>query len=295
MHSGGMVDVLKSTFESNFAKYGGADSVGITNLGGTVRCDATGCLPVCTACRDDNALPPPTSQPTAIRAFTIIPTISMSASRSNGRDVSAPVVVVAVLSFLALFAILVVVVMRRRGRCGRSCVIAARAATSERLLAHAETVELSSAGLQSDACYVPITSGASREEERGSAPPAELSALASATSALAVGGTGGGTAATTARAAAMPPPPPPTDHIRSARRKRAAARRETQGAERDSPCEITRGTADGTAAILASVGIFRANGSTSVLTTAEPEGGAPFAIQPPPVLRRGVEMLYTGL
>ena len=74
IHKHGMVDLLHSTFQSNLAT-NSTDGIGIVNMGGEVRCDTLGCLPVCTACLS----PPPTLQPTATEAATEAPTVAEAA------------------------------------------------------------------------------------------------------------------------------------------------------------------------------------------------------------------------
>ena len=60
LYKGGMFDILRlTTFQANFAT-NSTDGTGFVNLGGEVKCDTLGCLPVCTTC----ASPPPTPQPT---------------------------------------------------------------------------------------------------------------------------------------------------------------------------------------------------------------------------------------
>ena len=67
LYKDGMIDLLHSTFQSNFAITNSTDGIGIVNMGGEVRCDTLGCLPVCTACLS----PPPTLQPTVTKASTV--------------------------------------------------------------------------------------------------------------------------------------------------------------------------------------------------------------------------------
>jgi len=67
LYKEGMLDLLHSTFQSNFAITNSTDGTGIVNMGGEVRCDTLGCLPVCTACLS----PPPTLQPTVTEASTV--------------------------------------------------------------------------------------------------------------------------------------------------------------------------------------------------------------------------------
>jgi hypothetical protein len=51
---GGTVGLSRSVFLSNDAN--GSTSGGIANLGGRVQCDPTECLPICTICRDRDAM-----------------------------------------------------------------------------------------------------------------------------------------------------------------------------------------------------------------------------------------------
>ena len=61
LHKGGIIDLVHSTFRTNFAYYDSTDGIGIENFRGEVHCDPTDCFPVCTTCLWS---PPPSLQPT---------------------------------------------------------------------------------------------------------------------------------------------------------------------------------------------------------------------------------------
>lgn len=76
---GGVIELLQSTFQSNYAT-NSTDGIGITNLGGEVQCEPARWFPVCTAVFSPPApqptagwpllSPPPTPQPTVVVATT---------------------------------------------------------------------------------------------------------------------------------------------------------------------------------------------------------------------------------
>ena len=76
---GGVIELLQSTFQSNYAM-NSTDGIGITNLGGEVQCEPARWFPVCTAVFSPPApqptaewpllSPPPTPQPTVVVATT---------------------------------------------------------------------------------------------------------------------------------------------------------------------------------------------------------------------------------
>ena len=82
LYKEGMVDLLHSTFQSNFATTSGTDGIGIVNMGGEVRCDTLDCLPVCTACLSPHPTPLPSrlSSPLPTLLPMALPTASPTAA-----------------------------------------------------------------------------------------------------------------------------------------------------------------------------------------------------------------------
>ena len=75
LHKGGIIDLVHSTFRTNFAYYDSTDGIGIENFRGEVHCDPTDCFPVCTTCLWS---PPPSLQPTVQQGVlgSPLPTVS---------------------------------------------------------------------------------------------------------------------------------------------------------------------------------------------------------------------------
>ena len=68
------INILDSEFHANVDGIG-TDDIGIVNLGGQLQCDATGCLQVCTECRDYPAPSVwPSSSPTPMAIVSLPPT-----------------------------------------------------------------------------------------------------------------------------------------------------------------------------------------------------------------------------
>ena len=141
--NGGTADLVNSVFQANYAPHATPpgvsnsgedmdDGVGILNLHGQARCDATiGCLPVCTVCRDEEVptqLPsqpaatpaptqPPTVQTTTTPAPTQPPTVHTTAPppdllRETDGWLASSFAIVVLFSTLCLFASFVIVMRR---------------------------------------------------------------------------------------------------------------------------------------------------------------------------------------
>jgi hypothetical protein len=100
----GIATLVNSVFQSN-PENDPDDGVGIVNKKGQIQCDVTiGCLPVCTACRDEEVPSlPPTWPPT--EQVTATPTNATTTSRARERDgwAASPTFVVSALSAMCLF------------------------------------------------------------------------------------------------------------------------------------------------------------------------------------------------
>lgn len=116
--SSGKVQLQDSAFQSNWAMNGN-ESVGIANLGGSVRCDdAIGCLPLCTVCqRDDTTKPTPSPRPITMSPTTV-ESLRPTGAERQPEFWSASLVAICGLSSLA-FAALCVGVARSRKLCNR--------------------------------------------------------------------------------------------------------------------------------------------------------------------------------